>query len=276
MSGYEPSLPATVIFTDGNMLRADHGMYLHGFTPAGDHFSVQIRQSNIPDLEHAGRLFVNDSLVPLRSPLEEELLQLLARASFAETPPDNAKDVVQYVPGPILTIDGLQSIRDAIEDYVRSDKYVDVATNGVPAIGVPWKPWQAVANDADAEASQTQHDRSPRRRRKQPERRTLALWLSAVAAVVVAAFVMHGMHRLQDLSRQVSRGMPRDQVVNLFGEPYLTLSGANGSGELLVWTDIFWQVDVKLDGESRVLWCRCVPANSWLRNAQSKLSSPAP
>lgn len=101
----------------------------------------------------------------------------------------------------------------------------------------------------------------------------LALWASLVALLVMAAFVFTGMNRLKNRSQEISSGMPREQVEEILGEPYLSLPRSNGNGDLLVWTDIYWQVDVLIDGDGRVLWCRSVPANSWFRVTQSRISS---
>jgi hypothetical protein len=101
----------------------------------------------------------------------------------------------------------------------------------------------------------------------------LTICVFIVALLVMAVFVFTGMNHLKNRSQQVSSGMPRAEVEDLLGEPYLSLPRSNGDGELLVWTDIYWQVDVLIDGNGRVLWCRCVPANSWYRITQSKLSS---
>ena len=101
----------------------------------------------------------------------------------------------------------------------------------------------------------------------------LTIWTALVALLAMAAFVFTGMNRLKNLSQQISSGMPREQVEELLGEPRVTLRVADGSGELLSWVDIYWQVDVRIDNDGRVVLCRCVPATSWYRNTQSKLSS---
>jgi hypothetical protein len=101
----------------------------------------------------------------------------------------------------------------------------------------------------------------------------LAIWGSLVALLAMAAFVFTGMNRLKNLSQQISAGMPREQVEELLGEPRVTLPVSDGSGELLVWVDSYWQVDVRIDNDGRVVLCRCVPSNSWFRNTQSRLSS---
>lgn len=94
-----------------------------------------------------------------------------------------------------------------------------------------------------------------------------------MALLVMAAFVTTGMNRLKNRSQEIANGMPREQVEEILGEPYLSLPRSNGNGDLLAWTDIYWQVDVLIDGDGRVVWCRCVPANSAFRRTQSKISS---
>ena len=101
----------------------------------------------------------------------------------------------------------------------------------------------------------------------------LTLWGFIVALLVMAAFFFTGMNRLKNLSQQISGGMPREQVEDLLGEPRLTMLVSDGSGELLVWVDAYWQLDVRVDNDGRVVLCRCVPSNSWFRNTQSRLSS---
>jgi len=98
--------------------------------------------------------------------------------------------------------------------------------------------------------------------------------VSLVALLVAAGFAINRTHILKDRSQKISSGMPREQVEELLGKPYLVLpKGPRGTGELLVWTDNFWQVDVVIDEQDQVVTCRCVPANSWYRITQSKLSS---
>lgn len=89
----------------------------------------------------------------------------------------------------------------------------------------------------------------------------------------MAALIAHGMNHLKNLSQQISSGMPRAEVEEILGEPRVNLLVADGSGELLSWVDIYWQVDVRIDNDGRVVMCRCVPANSWFRSTQSRLSS---
>lgn len=99
------------------------------------------------------------------------------------------------------------------------------------------------------------------------------IWGSLAALLLMAAFIAHGMNRLKNLSQQISSGMPRAEVEEILGEPAVTLLVADGSGELLSWVDIYWQVDVRIDNDGRVVMCRCVPAYSWFRSTQSRLSS---
>ncbi len=101
----------------------------------------------------------------------------------------------------------------------------------------------------------------------------LTIWVSLVVLLGMTVFVISGMNRLKSRSQQISNGMPRAEVEELLGEPTLSLARSNGSGDLLVWTDMYWQVDVLIDGDGRVLRVRCVPANSWFRITQSRLWS---
>ena len=69
-------------------------------------------------------------------------------------------------------------------------------------------------------------------------------------------------------------GMPQAQVEELLGAPYLELPRqAPADGKLFVWTDVFWQVDILVDGDGRVVTCRCIPANSAYRRTQSRIAS---
>lgn len=104
--------------------------------------------------------------------------------------------------------------------------------------------------------------------------RIIAIWGLFIALFAAAAFASHRMHILKNRSLKISSGMPRDQVEELLGKPYLILPKIpKGSGDVMVWTDHIWQVDVVIDGNGKVLWCSCVPANSAYRRTQSKLSS---
>lgn len=128
-------LPATVEFTDGNARYADEGLYLHGYAPDGESLAVQIRQRNIPELEYAGRLFVDGQLVEPRSDEESAVLALLAAATFADEPD---VDVRTHV-GSIMGREPLMRLRDKIVSYIQSDEYLQIAKNGVKK---PFQPWR--------------------------------------------------------------------------------------------------------------------------------------
>lgn len=149
-------IPETVVFTDGSMLLPAKGIYLRGFTSNGERVTVQVRQYNIPGVEHAGCLLLNNELLPLRSQEEDEVVRLLEQAAFEDEVPDGAVPDEEIV-GHVITPDGLRDIRDAMVSWVRSDEYVDVVTNGVkPA--APWQPWNAasaVGSPKPAESTDT-------------------------------------------------------------------------------------------------------------------------
>ena len=111
--------------------------------------------------------------------------------------------------------------------------------------------------------------------RTRPRLHRFTIWITLVVFLVVsAAFFVYSMQALKRRSQQISIGMPRERVEEILGAPYLDLpKGPRGRGELLVWTDDFWQVDVVIDEDDQVVTYRCVPANSWYRITQSKLSS---
>jgi hypothetical protein len=103
-------IPDSVAFTDGNASRPQDGYYLHGQTVSGQHVSVQILQSDIPDLQNAGRLLFNRQLVEVRSLEEARIIRLLTSAEFA----DDLSSSVDYVPGPITQSHALERIRNSI------------------------------------------------------------------------------------------------------------------------------------------------------------------
>lgn len=128
-------LPAAVIFTDGNARLPEEGLYLHGFAPDDEHLRIGVRQRNIPDIEHAGRLFVGAYLIKARSDDEAAVLALLAAAEFSEEP----RGSVDHQPGPVTGQASLQRIRDLIVNYVQSDLYLDICKNGVKKKFEPWR-----------------------------------------------------------------------------------------------------------------------------------------
>lgn len=127
-------LPESVVFTDGSIRRPEDGIYLHGYSNTGEHVLVDIRQRNIPDLEWAGRLFFNRELVEMRSETESAVIALLAIAEFT----DELRNDNDYIPGPKFGRKVLEKIRNAIVQYVLSDEYVDIGTNGVEKKILPW------------------------------------------------------------------------------------------------------------------------------------------
>lgn len=106
--------------------------------------------------------------------------------------------------------------------------------------------------------------------------RRITTWASVVVVLAVLLIAVpisrDRMNTLQSRSQRIMSGMPRDQVEELLGAPYLTLQSTDGSHELLVWTDMFWQVDIRIDPDGHVLQCQCIPANSAYRRTQAKLS----
>lgn len=128
-------LPAAVEFTDGEARYADEGLYLHGYAPDGESVAVQIRQRNIPDLEYAGRLFVDGQLVETRSDDEAAVLAVLAAATFADEPSAD----VRGSPGSIMGREALMRLRDRIVAFIQSDEYLQIAKNGVKK---PFQPWR--------------------------------------------------------------------------------------------------------------------------------------
>ncbi|MEZ6126167.1 MAG: hypothetical protein R3C49_23810 [Planctomycetaceae bacterium] len=134
------NIPNHATFTDGNLKVKNHGMYLHGFTDAAEHVSVQIRQWDIADLEYAGRLFFNHSLVEVRSEREALILELLRTSAFA--PVEIEQSIrTDHIPGPITDPQMLSRVRDEIVDHVSSDEYVKIATVGIEVTPPPWMAW---------------------------------------------------------------------------------------------------------------------------------------
>lgn len=201
------ALPDSIVFTDGDMLLLEQGVYLHGFSPAGEHVCVEIRQANIPDLEHAGCLFLDHVLVPLRSALENDLLEVMSQASFSDTPPVGA-DRTDYSPGNIVTIDGVRQIRDVIVRYVRSDQYAEIATHGVQA-NVPWQPWQTtvrtkiIDDTSHDEDSNREHSTGRRASQLRQKRVPLSGWrkgVIALTAIIVLPWLIMVAFRPHDVA----------------------------------------------------------------------------
>jgi hypothetical protein len=82
------------------------------------------------------------------------------------------------------------------------------------------------------------------------------LLVAALAGLLLAGLCLFLLTRGDDLRTRlalISVGMPRAQVVAILGRPALALRRAKpGTGELLVWVDQFWQVEVSVDGDGRV------------------------
>lgn len=127
-------LPTAVEFTDGNARYADEGLYLHGYDPEGESVKVEVRQSNIPEIEHSGRLFVDAQLVNVRSADEAAVLALLATATFTDELPTDKNVHI----GNITGVEGLTRLRDRFVQYIQSDEYLQIAKNGVKK---PFRPW---------------------------------------------------------------------------------------------------------------------------------------
>jgi hypothetical protein len=129
----------SIVLTDGNCGLTGDGTYLHGFTTAGEHIAIERIQANIPELENAGRLTFNSSVVPVRSEWEAEIIALLRAADCADEPPFTREDTMSYRPGPITGRVALEQLRDRLVEYLESDEYVDIATNGPRKAQPPWR-----------------------------------------------------------------------------------------------------------------------------------------
>ena len=87
------------------------------------------------------------------------------------------------------------------------------------------------------------------------DRRRLLIAVS-LAGLLLAASIVFVLTRGQDLRARlalVSVGMPRAQVVEILGRPEVVLHRAQpGTGEVLLWVDQLWQVEVGIDGDGKV------------------------
>ena len=91
---------------------------------------------------------------------------------------------------------------------------------------------------------------------------------------LVAGFVFFARgSQVEANSLLIKQGMSRSEVEQIMGPPYLKLNRQGGKGTLLVWTDDFWQVDVRFDSDDRAESLARVPANSWYRRTATRLGS---
>ena len=86
----------SIVLTDGNCGLTSEAIYLHGFTTAGEHIAIEKIQTNIPELEDAGRLTFNSSVVPVRS---------LSRSGATASKSENAEmRYMQLMMTPLVTM----------------------------------------------------------------------------------------------------------------------------------------------------------------------------
>jgi hypothetical protein len=87
-----------------------------------------------------------------------------------------------------------------------------------------------------------------------------------LTALLLATLTVLLLARGQDLkasSALVSVGMTREQVEDILGPPVIFLpKGPTGTGDALLWADMFWQVDVVIGPDSRVIRCGCTRSDS--------------
>lgn len=101
---------------------------------------------------------------------------------------------------------------------------------------------------------------------------TLTILLSAATTIIVLTQFRGLKNRLS----LVSPGMTRAEVEDIFGPPALFLEkGPTGTGDLMVWVDQLWQVDVILDGNGRVIRCGCTRSYSALNRVLGRAPSAA-
>ena len=78
-------------------------------------------------------------------------------------------------------------------------------------------------------------------------------------------FLIAYAQNFKSLSAEITVGMSREEAEAILGRPVLVLNRAAGKGTLLVWTDQFWQVDVRTGPDGRVESVDCVRADSLYR-----------
>ena len=102
-----------------------------------------------------------------------------------------------------------------------------------------------------------------------------------VASVVTAAVLvpwtilcLFPIHTLRDRMDFLSVGMTREQVENQLGPPVLSLQiRSPGKGEVLVWTDQFWQLDIVFGPDRQITRYGCKPSDSAFRRTQRWINS---
>ena len=108
--------------------------------------------------------------------------------------------------------------------------------------------------------------------------RRRGLWLTLSVCLVCAVLCsVYSVDTMKRRAQQIEAGMSRDEVEQIFGPPVLTLRKHRpGTGEVLCWTDMFWQIDVRVDASGSVETIQWVYANSPIRRTQSRLESLLP
>jgi hypothetical protein len=109
--------------------------------------------------------------------------------------------------------------------------------------------------------------------------RRLLIGVPMVVLLLVAAgvFLLTRVEDLKARSARITVGMPREQVENLLGPPVLTLPRSAGGGRLgrggdvLVWVDQFWQVDVVTGPDGLVESVGSMPSDSFYRRTLGRL-----
>ena len=89
-------------------------------TDSGNECSIRVNQHIFNEYGNPGRLFFNNKIVDVRSEHETKIIQLLTHASFG---PNHSEAGPQ---------ERMQYYCDQMIQYLESDHYVDIATNGLP------------------------------------------------------------------------------------------------------------------------------------------------
>jgi len=94
-------------------------------------------------------------------------------------------------------------------------------------------------------------------------RRLIAAALVGSAFAGLMLFLLTRGEDLRTRLARISVGMPRARVEAILGRPELVLRRAPpATGELLVWVDQFWQVDVTVDGDGKVIRTKSMRSDS--------------
>ena len=132
-------LPPRIFLTDGGAYLDGGTISLDAKTELCEPMVFRLNQYLLTGTINPGRLFCNDEIIDVRSEREGEVLSLIETASIQIEKGPRSDTDPNYIGPPLEAIEAeeagkiaiIEEYRTILIDFVRSERYIDIAEHGV-------------------------------------------------------------------------------------------------------------------------------------------------